>query len=215
MSSGFAAVLHQIGWIPLHASGVRFQEGVVLLMGISGAGKSTAASLLDQMGYSIFSDDICVIKNVGETGRDLVTSSYPMSRHLDDSIDLLDNAERYNRANPVRKPLPKYGNYFHDKFVMEDLPLIGIVHLGIHNIMKVEMKNVSSFAQRVLSLYHHVYRKGHLEGMGGREEVFKKLTSLAKKYPVVQVNRPIGQEFTESFIETIRKEIELHSATAE
>lgn len=61
LGSVFGALCHQNGLLPLHASSVRSGDGVTAFLGDSGAGKSTMAACLQRRGYSIVSDDICVL----------------------------------------------------------------------------------------------------------------------------------------------------------
>ncbi len=60
--SGFGALVHMRGLIPLHISAIQTPEGVVAFTGPSGAGKSTrVAELHCQHGWPIICDDVAVI----------------------------------------------------------------------------------------------------------------------------------------------------------
>jgi hypothetical protein len=61
LSPIFSTLCHQAGMYSLHASSIRVEGGVVAFLGDSGAGKSTLAASLAQRGYSIVSDDICLL----------------------------------------------------------------------------------------------------------------------------------------------------------
>lgn len=63
LGSVFGALCHQNGLLPLHASSVRSGAGVTAFLGDSGAGKSTLAACLQDRGYAIVSDDICVLED--------------------------------------------------------------------------------------------------------------------------------------------------------
>ncbi len=63
LGSVFGALCHQNGLLPLHASSVRSGGGVTAFLGDSGAGKSTMAACLQERGYGIVSDDICVLED--------------------------------------------------------------------------------------------------------------------------------------------------------
>jgi len=57
----FSALCYQAGMFSLHASSVRVGDEVVAFLGQSGAGKSTLAAYLDRRGFTVVSDDICLL----------------------------------------------------------------------------------------------------------------------------------------------------------
>jgi hypothetical protein len=61
LSPIFSTLCHQAGMYSLHASSVQVGGGVVAFLGHSGAGKSTLAAYLDRRGYTVVSDDICLL----------------------------------------------------------------------------------------------------------------------------------------------------------
>lgn len=61
MGSLFAAVCHQRGLLPLHASAIATPQGAAAFLGASGAGKSSIAAFLSRRGHRILADDICVV----------------------------------------------------------------------------------------------------------------------------------------------------------
>lgn len=61
MGSIFAALCHQRGLLPLHASAVATDAGAIAFLGPSGTGKSSMAAFLGRRGHRIVADDICLI----------------------------------------------------------------------------------------------------------------------------------------------------------
>jgi hypothetical protein len=61
MGSLFAALCHQRGLLPLHASAIATPRGAVAFLGASGAGKSSLVAFLARRGHRVLADDICVI----------------------------------------------------------------------------------------------------------------------------------------------------------
>src|SRR5262249_55423981 len=53
----WATLCHQRGLLPLHASAILTEHGIVAFAGHSGAGKSTTAALLNSMDYKLVTDD--------------------------------------------------------------------------------------------------------------------------------------------------------------
>ena len=64
----FAVACHQRGLLPLHASAVEMDGGVVAFAGVSGAGKSTLAAFLAQNGHPLVADDICLLDPLAAPG---------------------------------------------------------------------------------------------------------------------------------------------------
>lgn len=62
LGSGLAAILHQRGLWPLHASAIEHKGRCIGFVGDSGAGKSTLVSLLARRGKKLLSDDVLVSK---------------------------------------------------------------------------------------------------------------------------------------------------------
>jgi hypothetical protein len=58
LGPAWATLCHQRGVLPLHASAIVTRTGITAFAGHSGTGKSTAAALLDLMGYELIADDI-------------------------------------------------------------------------------------------------------------------------------------------------------------
>lgn len=61
LSPIFSILCYQAGLHSLHASAVRVGDGVAAFLGHSGAGKSTLAACLDRRGFTVLSDDICLL----------------------------------------------------------------------------------------------------------------------------------------------------------
>ncbi len=67
LGSVFGALCHQNGLLPLHASAVECEGGVIAFLGASGAGKSTLAACLHRRGHPIVADDICLLEPIDTT----------------------------------------------------------------------------------------------------------------------------------------------------
>ena len=61
MGTVFAMLLHQRGFLVLHASAIKIEEQAVAFAGPRGRGKSTVCAALYQRGHSLISDDILAI----------------------------------------------------------------------------------------------------------------------------------------------------------
>jgi len=198
-----AMITYQRGRIPLHASGIIKNDNLILFTGNSGAGKSTTLAAFEQKGYEIFTDDVCVLdadENV-ITG----TSSYPMMKLWEDSIKKLGE-ENYARDFTIRPQLPKYGQFFHDVFTIDAVPVSKIFILctdnSIAELSVKKLNNIDAFQK----LEAHAYRKNLITGNKLRLTYFKLLNKIAKEVEVYEVHRPLGKGNTiKELTETIEK----------
>src|SRR5579872_3141208 len=101
----FGILLHQRGLVVLHASGVELNGRAALFLGASGAGKSTLAAALVKRGYSLVTDDFCVV-SLAADGRPMVNPDGRLPKLWAQAITRLDLGDRQGR--PVRGRLAKF-----------------------------------------------------------------------------------------------------------
>lgn len=88
-----ALLLHQRGFLVLHGSSVKVQEGAVAFLGYRGNGKSTTAINLYKDGYPLVTDDILAIK-FNTQGLPVVYPGYPHVRLNEDAYNQVkDNTD--------------------------------------------------------------------------------------------------------------------------
>jgi hypothetical protein len=80
-----SVILHQRGYITLHASCVKIGNTAAAFMGESGTGKSTIAAALHVRGHAVVSDDVTVIKDCG--GQPEAYPGYPGLHLLPDGAN--------------------------------------------------------------------------------------------------------------------------------
>jgi hypothetical protein len=86
LGSGFGALLHQRGMMPLHANAIDLGGRAVAFCGPSGAGKSTLAAWFSDRGYRLLSDDVCVI-GFDPAGRAIAKPGLERLRLWRDALD--------------------------------------------------------------------------------------------------------------------------------
>jgi len=86
-----AFVLRLRGVTCLHASAVVVDGRAIALFGLAGAGKSTTAAAFALQGYSVLSDDVAVLADLGD--RFLVQPGYPRINLWPDSVRTLFGSE--------------------------------------------------------------------------------------------------------------------------
>lgn len=203
LATVMAAVLHQRNCIPLHASAIKWKSGLVVITGESGAGKSTTVSGLVKSGYSIFSDDVIVLKQ--EKNKEVqARASYPMIKLWDDAIEKLQS-ELFKRRDFVVKPgYEKFGFFFHERFDVNPYHIKLIVVLKIKEIDHIEYKELQG-GDAFKEFMAQSYRPGLLHSNSLRALNYAMLVSILKNAKLVLVHRPPMCNPTEllSHMETI------------
>ena len=80
----WAALCHQRGLLPLHASAIVTRGGIAAFAGHRGAGKSTTAALLSLLGYELVTDDVLPVS----FNQNSVPGAWPYLRRLKLQSDL-------------------------------------------------------------------------------------------------------------------------------
>jgi hypothetical protein len=190
LSNAMAAILHQRNSIPLHASGIFYQDGVALFCGPSGMGKSTLVTALEKKGYKIFSDDVCVLKTVVNNDQTVMAvPSYPMMKLWLDSfaktgLELPDDEAK------LRPNLAKFGRFYHEDYQTAAMPIRRVFLLNTHNLHQQpgiqKMGSIESFN----ALQRNTYRHVQMDGMKKRSHHFAIVSRLAASVSVYRINRP-------------------------
>jgi len=123
LSITMAALLTQRKKILLHASAILLNGELVLFVGDSGAGKSSIVAELSKRGYSLFSDDVCVLECLPEKTPGMYAySSYPMMKLWEDTVQKLDD-NQFDKTYKIRPQVSKYGQFFHEQFSKSPYPI--------------------------------------------------------------------------------------------
>lgn len=202
LSNAMAAILHQRNQILMHASSILTEEGVVLFCGESGAGKSTLVTALLQMNHKVFSDDVCVLKDINN--QICVVPSYPMIKLWEDSFLKVGNWKA-NEHPKLRPELPKYAIYFHEVFNTNPKSIKSIVILEksktIDSPSLIKLTNYQSF----LELQNHTYRPMQTSAMKRKDTKFKLISSLSQQTTVFKIIRPYNHiNSIESILDLIK-----------
>ena len=93
----FPRLLAHDGAFVVHAGAVRVGSSAMMLMGVSGRGKSTLTASFDRSGFALLGDDAMVVSSLRDRPR--IRAVYPSLRLFPDSIDALMPGEP--TAGPV------------------------------------------------------------------------------------------------------------------
>ena len=185
--SVFGAVLHQRGYLVLHASAIATPRGSVLFMGNSGHGKSTTAAAFIQRGYRILADDVCAMR-IDPSGCPVIIPAFPQLKIWADAAEKL-NADIHS-LHKVRAQLEKYALPVQEQFSQAPMPIHALYHLNIHNQPDIRLENVED-AERFKMLLDNTYRAHFLDGLKMRGEHFRLAMAVTKAGLFRRVTRPL------------------------
>jgi hypothetical protein len=204
LCNAMAAIIHQRKLIPLHASGIISKNGVALIAGQSGIGKSTTVKALSQKGHKIFTDDVCVLKL--QDKKILAIPSYPMMKLWENSFDLLQLGDK-NEEHKLKFDMNKYGVFFHDQFISKWKPVIKIFNIeeadNTGNVQIKKQKGIQAF--KIIG--ENTYRNHYVEPMKLNTLHFEIVSGLVKQCEVFKITRPVNKDSVLEVIEIIEKEL--------
>lgn len=188
LATVMAAILLQRNSLPIHASAIKLGESLVLITGDSHAGKSTTLAGLHRKGYTVFSDDIVVLKK--ETYNVSAVASYPMIKLWDDTLEMMKDLQFEDRSFRIQQNMDKFGFFFHDSFDRNRYP--------VSKVFVLKKREIPELAHRLLSgkdafeaLIKQVYRPMLLQSNELLRLCFFSVTDIVKNCSVLEISRPI------------------------
>lgn len=178
------AVLHQRGYLVLHASAIQVEDKVVLFAGASGSGKSTTAAAMHAEGYPVLSDDVVAIDREGRV------VGFPHMKLWVDSLTELnvDSAP----LEQIRDQTEKFYLPIHDRVESCSSEISAIYILMSDNDRSENSYELDQLQglDKFRVLRRHTYRRFFPSGLGLNKNQLELLSILADKIDVVRLYRP-------------------------
>lgn len=191
LGSAFGALLHQRGFMPLHANAVVIDGRAVAFSGHSGAGKSTIAAWFHDRGFPVLTDDVCVIGD-GADGRPY---AFPGLRRLRLWREALaatgrtadDYPQSYAGADKFDVPMTRDAG--------EAVPMgaIYLLERAADGATAQSIERLRGMAA-VDALVANTYRGGYLSTIGKTGRHLQACIALARAIPVFRVARLWGYD---------------------
>ncbi|MDJ0616362.1 MAG: hypothetical protein QNJ63_06350 [Calothrix sp. MO_192.B10] len=184
-----AVLLHQRGFLVMHASTVEINGAAVSFLGKKGMGKSTMAATLYSRGHRLIADDVIAIDIKNTTNTPIVFPGFPQFKLWPEA------AVAALGKDPDKLPRLVYGYEKRtcsasDNFVLEPLPLKCLYILTEGSIPKIQPVESQ---QKIVNLIanSHIARIANplVQGVGGIT-LFKQFTNLMNSVPINYLERP-------------------------
>lgn len=179
LGSVWGVVCHRRGLLPLHANAIELNGRVAAFAGNSGAGKSTLAAAMEDRGYGVLSDDICVV-SFSSGQAPLAWPGIPRVRLWGDAATAL--GRDVNGMLRAAGGLPKYHIPIAQPLCRQGLPLACIYILD-DAPAEPEIRRMP-IATALEAVMKHTYRWQYLELAGTASQRFARNVELLAKVAV-------------------------------
>jgi hypothetical protein len=187
LGSAMGMLIHQRGLLPLHANTIMVGDRAIIFMGNSGAGKSTMAAWLHDLGHLVLGDDVCVVRDDG--GHPTVSAGLPRLR-------LWKNSLKATGRNHSAYPLSYTGHEGLDKYdvaldrelpAQREVELAAIYHLAKGGRTKIRRLCGMNAAEAVIA---NTYRGQYVGMVGNARGHWEACVRLVRQTPVYHLERP-------------------------
>lgn len=194
------ALLHQRGILPLHGSAVCKNASTLLILGRSGAGKSSLAAALSRDGWKLQSDDISAVRV--SNGVATCDPGFPRRKMWPDMLQCL--GQDPNQHERVRATVEKRSQLVPDhEFAPMTAPIRTVVVLGKSRDRSPVIRDISG-PLGMAALKKHTFRDYLRSPLGLHLNHFQIISRLACQATILRLNRPQTGGDLESVLECLR-----------
>ncbi|MGO9567913.1 MAG: hypothetical protein ACLP5H_10260 [Desulfomonilaceae bacterium] len=179
---GLSILLHQRGYVTLHASCVNLGPGAVAFLGDSTAGKSFIAAALHSRSHAVVADDVTVVDVEGSScsvypGLPVLQLLPDAAKHFNCFVEESEGLDPFEEKVTWRVPgeFPQYAVPLRRLYILEDGPSVRIERLSRH--------------KAVFELVRHSYWV-RLMHDARPASYFLQCARLCEKVPVLRLIRP-------------------------
>ncbi|MEM6612316.1 MAG: hypothetical protein AAF652_08690 [Cyanobacteria bacterium P01_C01_bin.72] len=202
LGAALGAILHQRGYIVLHASAVAIAGQGVVFTAPKGEGKSTMTATLHRQGHSFIADDVVAI-DFSNPDTPLIYPAFPQLKLWPDAVTQIGK-------NP--EDLPKLisrlekRDYLFEDFDLQPVPLQQIFALNTAQAISIETLTPQEI---LLTLLRNIYvaRFGSSLLPAKNPAFFLKLTQFAQRVSLLKLSRPRDLALVAQVATTVEKYI--------
>jgi len=196
LGAAFAAICHQRGLLPLHASAIAVNGECIAFAGDSGAGKSTLAAFLAQKGFTIICDDICVLAT--KNNEIWAHPGFPRLKLWQNSLQAL--GRDVQDLHRVHTQEDKYHLPIQAGFGSEPLRLRRIYILReADNAIQKSIGTIKGF-EAVTQLADNTYQGRIVTHLDSKTQHFILCAKIAETAEICHLTRRMGFEYMEEVV---------------
>ena len=207
MGPVLSALLHQRGFLVLHASVVSIRNAAIGFLGDKGWGKSTTAAALNARGHALVADDVLVVPpSSGDTP--MVQPGLGQLKLWPESVAAALSEDPRSLArlhSAVEKRVWKTNLNVGDRSI--PLQRLYVLDRG-ESLRSVPLTPAAA----LLTLVQHSYLSRLMNSIGGSQENFQQCSKLAKSTPVNRLVRPNDLNGLSQIVDLVELEAGLNGA---
>ncbi len=199
---GLAPALNQREMLTFHGSAIGYENSGTIILGESGAGKSSLAIGMIHSGFKFLSDDLI---NVESINNNIVVHQGLYSQKLSDKLISKFRLEDYV-LRLVLYPGVKHKKYFvdhRDVLVSEPMRLKNIVIIERHDF-PFEISRITG-SEKLRLLFNHFYRKEFIDYFVPFEKQYEIINNMVKDCNVVLIRRENGVDSIDQQVKALNE----------
>lgn len=196
LGSGIGALLQQRGFLVLHGSSVKTEDGAVSFLGASGRGKSTLAWALNRRGWPLISDDIAAVR-FSAGGLPCLLPGPPTFRLCLAAMETFGAASEWRADSDQKRVLPAF-----DRYCEQPTPLCRVYVLAEPDSSACVIRQLYGIdaASAILS---HLYRPQFIVLAEDRTALFHGCVEIARHSMVYRVTWPRDSTRLMAFVDQL------------
>lgn len=196
VGSVFNHLLHQRGFLILHASTVRVGDEAVCFLGYSTAGKSTTALALAAAGHTVLADDVAAITFDDDTP--LVQPGFPALK-----LDAETRSAITTEMTALPGQCPDLDRHFYrmpSDHPTDPVPLARMYSLSDDDVTAVDPLEAG---EALMMLVDDTYTNLEMHGVEGAGENLKQCARIVRSVPVRELRRKYGRDELPAIVDAV------------
>lgn len=196
----FGLLMFQRGILPIHSGAVALDGKCIVVVGDSGAGKSTNCVKLREKGCTFVTDDVSAVTI--QEGKVMVDPSFPQQKLCRDAA--LRQGYELEELIYIDEDRDKYAVRLKDGYEKEALPMSLFIELVVTDGEQLQIEEVTGL-DKLSVLYRNIYRREVWQEMGANPQSEAILMKMVEQIPIYRICRPNKGMYTDRIADWIIK----------